>query len=70
MTSENSKRRSRLFSRLMVEEYQKLPIVPPSPLGNYVMFEGDVYLLFLKAQRKTRNPWCPYGMAVKALEAR
>ena len=57
MTSETSKRRSRLFSLLLAQEYQRRLWKPH-------------YLTFLQAQRNTRNPWCPYGMVVKALEAR
>ena len=63
MTSENTKRRSRLFSLLMVEEAMDIGL--RRNLGLYYD-----YLTFIKAQRNTRNPWCPYSMAAKALEAR
>ena len=57
MTSETTKKRSRLFAKLMVEEYEaRTTLIQPN------------YLLFLKAQRNTRNPWCPYGRAVKSIQ--
>ena len=59
MTSENTKRRSRLFANLLTDELWKhgwqSPLAKP-------------YLTFIKAQRNTRNPWDPYSMACRILQ--
>ena len=67
MTSENTKRRSRLFSRLMVEHWRTLPLCFVDEM--YIP-EGSAaaYFKFLKVQRNTRNPWCPYSMACRTIQ--
>lgn len=68
MTSENTKRRSRLFAKLLVEQYEMRMIWWANKNYDYfVNSSAFEYLSFLKSQRAHKSQWCPYGMAVRQI---
>jgi len=71
--TETTKRHKRLFARLLVEEHNSRVYFRDSE-GNKLgtRFGGmslihTGYLSFLKSQRNTRNEWCPYNLATRAI---
>jgi len=67
MTSETTKKRNRLFAKLMVEEYERRCHYPEDTSLAAIDVRTFTYLYFLKAQR-SNAPFDPYSMAVKQIQ--